>query len=193
MTRVAEVAWLGLFVGVGFAAIIGYLTTDLVGVRPGLGAALMTGLTTGMVATLGFALITPQEDAPLADPRRLVRDDLAAALATVVVLGLVFGLAIGMSIGVLAGPVAGLASGLRIFRDATLTLGIPFSLYAVCGGGRRYLVFLCCIRGRLPWRVGVFLHWAYGAGLLRIGGVAYQFRHRELQDWLADHPHPRAR
>ncbi|MEU1577418.1 hypothetical protein ABZ519_41005 [Streptomyces collinus] len=42
----------------------------------------------------------------------------------------------------------------------------------------------------MPWRLGAFLHWAYEAGLLRISGVVYQFRHRELQDWLTDHPTP---
>ncbi|NBE94510.1 MULTISPECIES: hypothetical protein [unclassified Nonomuraea] len=30
--------------------------------------------------------------------------------------------------------------------------------------------------------------WWFGAGLLRISGTAYQFRHRELQDYLAAHP-----
>lgn len=58
------------------------------------------------------------------------------------------------------------------------------------GAGRRYLVFLLCIRGRLPWHLGTFLNWAYEAGLLRLSAVAYQFRHRELQDWLTAHPTP---
>ncbi|MEU0932452.1 NACHT domain-containing protein [Embleya sp. NPDC005971] len=39
-------------------------------------------------------------------------------------------------------------------------------------------------------RLGAFLHWSYGAGLLRISGIAYQFRHRELQNWLASRPNP---
>lgn len=34
--------------------------------------------------------------------------------------------------------------------------------------------------------VGRFLEWAYDAGLLRVSGPAYQFRHRELQLWLSD-------
>lgn len=188
--RVVEVAWAGLVVGLWFVLMIGYFVVDAAGVGIELGAALAAGLMSGIAATLGFGLITPQEDPLSADPRRLVRDDLAAALVTVVVLAMVVGLGIGIPIGILDEPGAGLASALTVCKHLTLTLGIPFGLYLVCGGGRRYLVFLCCIRGRLPWRVGAFLHWAYGAGLLRIGGVAYQFRHRELQDWLADHPHP---
>jgi hypothetical protein len=43
----------------------------------------------------------------------------------------------------------------------------------------------------LPWRLRRFLHWCYAdAGLLRVAGAAYQFRHRELQDYLAQHPAP---
>ncbi len=56
------------------------------------------------------------------------------------------------------------------------------------GGGRRYLVFLLCARGRIPLRLGRFLDWAYHGGLLRVSGIAYQFRHRELQQWLTDNP-----
>lgn len=54
------------------------------------------------------------------------------------------------------------------------------------GAWRRYLATLLCTRGRLPWRLGRVLAWAADAGLLRVAGNAYQFRHRELQDHLAD-------
>ncbi|MFW6695834.1 NACHT domain-containing protein, partial [Streptomyces sp. MAR4 CNX-425] len=56
----------------------------------------------------------------------------------------------------------------------------------------RYAVFVCCAaaRGRLPLRLGAFLARAYDAGLLRLSGSAYQFRHREFQRWLAAHPDP---
>jgi hypothetical protein len=42
----------------------------------------------------------------------------------------------------------------------------------------------------LPFRTGSFLNWAYKAGLLRLSGSAYQFRHRELQQWLTTHSSP---
>ncbi|MFI9583484.1 hypothetical protein ACIHCQ_16925 [Streptomyces sp. NPDC052236] len=88
------------------------------------------------------------------------------------------GLAFGLALGFVSGHAFGLA------------VGLAFGLYLLAGAVRRYVVFLCCFRGRLPRRLGAFLHWAYGAGLLRISGLAYQFRHRELQDWLATNPHP---
>ncbi|BFO18203.1 NACHT domain-containing protein [Streptomyces sp. KM77-8] len=53
------------------------------------------------------------------------------------------------------------------------------------GGGRRHLVFLLCLQGQLPRRIGRFLKWSHQVGLLRTSGGAYQFRHREFQQWLA--------
>lgn len=35
-----------------------------------------------------------------------------------------------------------------------------------------------------------FLDWCVTAGLLRTSGIAYQFRHREFQEWLVRHPQP---
>lgn len=42
--------------------------------------------------------------------------------------------------------------------------------------------------GRVPPRPGAFLAWAYHAGLLRVVGGEYEFRHRELREWLARNP-----
>ncbi|MCT6775200.1 hypothetical protein LXH09_00885 [Streptomyces sp. CS7] len=49
---------------------------------------------------------------------------------------------------------------------------------------RRYLHALLLLQPLVPFRLGRFLKWAYGAGLLRTEGPAYQFRHRELYEWL---------
>ncbi|MET8290088.1 hypothetical protein ABZV80_33455 [Streptomyces sp. NPDC005132] len=136
----------------------------------GLGAGLMPGLMPGLMEFL--------EDASPTDPRHPVRDDLAFGLSIVFVIGLAGGLGLGLSGGLSFGFGVGLAGGLA------------FGLYWLAEAGRRYLVFLCCVRGRLPWRLGTLLNWAYEKGLLRISGVAYQFRHRELQDWITAHPTP---
>lgn len=42
------------------------------------------------------------------------------------------------------------------------------------------------VRGILPLRLPAFLAWAHRAGLLRITGKAYQFRHIELQRRLVE-------
>ncbi|GHC46322.1 hypothetical protein [Streptomyces flavofungini] len=44
------------------------------------------------------------------------------------------------------------------------------------------------VLGRVPPRPGAFLAWAYHAGLLRVVGGEYEFRHRELREWLARNP-----
>lgn len=67
-------------------------------------------------------------------------------------------------------------------------LGLLYGFVFVSATGRRYLSFLLCMTGRLPWRLGRFLAWCQRQGLLRMAGGAYQFRHRELQQWLAQVP-----
>jgi hypothetical protein len=50
------------------------------------------------------------------------------------------------------------------------------------------------LHGLLPLRLGRFLVWAHGAGLVRVAGIAYQFRHAEFQHWLAaEAARPRSR
>ncbi|WP_030685003.1 NACHT domain-containing protein [Streptomyces sp. NRRL B-1347] len=52
-----------------------------------------------------------------------------------------------------------------------------------------YAMWLCaaCL-GRIPPRTDAFTTWAYHAGLLRIVGGGYQFRHGELHAWLVRNP-----
>ncbi len=65
-----------------------------------------------------------------------------------------------------------------------------FALGAFRSGrvSRRYIAMLICCRGKLPWRLGRFMDWANKAGLLKLTGTAYQFRHQELVTALSsDH------
>ncbi|MFF4160672.1 NACHT domain-containing protein [Streptomyces sp. NPDC001678] len=114
-----------------------------------------------------------------ARPGDLVFGDLAARS----VQGVAYGLMLGIPFGTMFGAPVGLSMGL---------LG---ALALSGGAGRRYLAFLLCARWEkiLPSRPGVFLDWACEAGLMRLSGPAYQFRHQELQHWLAAHPEPAGR
>jgi hypothetical protein len=54
----------------------------------------------------------------------------------------------------------------------------------------RYFVStrLMARRRELPPRPAEFIDWAYEAGLMRMAGILAQFRHREIQEALADQP-----
>ncbi|MFD5635768.1 NACHT domain-containing protein [Streptomyces sp. NPDC127077] len=69
-------------------------------------------------------------------------------------------------------------------------LVIALTLWTFSRSSCRYLLALLLAAGYLPFRLARFLHWAHGAGLLRVSGPAYQFRHREFQEWLIRHPEP---
>ncbi|MER5227773.1 hypothetical protein [Streptomyces flaveus] len=172
--------------GTGSSAGVALMTAVLVVVAeqlpslvgaPGL---LVLGAVAGVALLFGTRLLEGATSAPVittdhdaSDPRNLLRGDFLSGLLAAVV----FALAIGISAGATGESWFALALGLISLLAAIL----------VANAWTRYVVLLLCTRGRLPWRLGAFLNWAYGAGLLRISGNAYQFRHRELQDWLARH------
>ena len=76
--------------------------------------------------------------------------------------GLVLGLSAGLVLAILIAPLAAGASG----RYAVASLLFGFT-------------------GIFPRRPARFLEWARDSGLLRVTGVAYQFRHDTYQQWLA--------
>jgi hypothetical protein len=68
-----------------------------------------------------------------------------------------------------------------------LLLALLFaSLSAVASGRYAIASLLFGFTGRFPRRPAVFLEWARNAGLLRVTGIAYQFRHDTYQQWLTE-------
>ncbi|WP_306971820.1 NACHT domain-containing protein [Streptomyces canus] len=113
------------------------------------------------------------------DPRVLVRINLTS--------GLVAGLGTGFMFVLWATEFATGNAPTTLWIVVTITLAMAAGL--VGNAGMRYIALLLCTRlgpRALPWRLARFLQWATNAGLLRGAGIAHQFRHRELQDWLAD-------
>lgn len=178
--------------------VIGLVAGLVYGLVVGLGVGLVsewgTGVTVGLVfgpmlaLTAGFVVALDGGENAAVDPGGVVRGDSA--------FGAMFGLAVGLASGLAAGLGTGLESGVAAGFGTGLGAGLAFGgasglwaglLYA--GATVRYLALLACTRRGsvvLPWTLRRFLSWAEQAGLLRIAGNAYQFRHRELQDWLAD-------
>ncbi|MFB6980319.1 hypothetical protein [Streptomyces scopuliridis] len=126
--------------------------------------ALKVALTVGLGTALGTGLLA-WHDGFLADNE------------------LVYGLASGLE--------HGLTTALEIWR---LALGVALTWGFVSGEATLWSVALLLWTRRgtgrwLPWRLGRFLDWCSEAGLVRKAGLAYQFRHRELQDYLAHQEH----
>ncbi|MCT9110033.1 NACHT domain-containing protein [Streptomyces mirabilis] len=149
-------------------------------------AALAAGTVVSWVAGLGagfrFSMAVGLRGAPTTavSPPIALRDDTVYGLIYAVSTGLFGGLAVGGTVALLLDP----STGLVIGAATAVASGQASGLSAA----RRYLVFLLCSRRRLPFRLGRFLDWACSAGLMRYSGPAYQFRHAELQHWLAAHP-----
>lgn len=96
-----------------------------------------------------------------------------------------------LGLGLVFGLVSGLVGGLGLVSELVgeLVSGLVLGLMGVLTG-TRYVAFLLCTRRPftthpLPWRLGHFLNWCYH--LIRQAGISYQFRHRELQHYLARH------
>ncbi|MEU6139211.1 NACHT domain-containing protein [Streptomyces sp. NPDC047081] len=75
--------------------------------------------------------------------------------------------------------------------DASLAFAFTMAFLALGVGCEwaEYALFLLTTP-ELPMRLARFLDWSVSAGLLRTSGIAYQFRHREFQEWLARNPLP---
>jgi hypothetical protein len=157
----------GIVFGVGSGAVLGFATWLARG-PGGFSDGFALGLAGGLIIVVCDGLDSDLVEA--AGPRDVIHANLAFGLMVGLTTGLALGLAWGDTAGIIGGSAVGLMSG--------LTLG--------SAAAARYLVAVthqACHR-RLPWRLGAFLDWANAAGLTRTSGIAYQFRHAELQQWL---------
>jgi hypothetical protein len=166
--------YLGGFAGGALGGTVGGLGGQI---APTLGYGVFCGLAMGLYASVDGP------PSPAARPGDVLRDDFLWTLAV----GLLFGAASGIAFGLTDGPTAGTVAALVVGVWSTVGL-------AASGArtGRRYLAFVLCSRlyVKTPVRLRTFLDWATSAGILRKSGPAYQFRHRELQQWVTHHPAP---
>ncbi|MGC0334313.1 hypothetical protein RKD23_007303 [Streptomyces sp. SAI-170] len=180
----------GLVVNPVLATVVGIATGLALGAAlaaaghtsAGLVAGTVVSWVSGLGAGFRFSMAAGLRGAPTTavSPPVALRDDTVYGLVYAVSTGLFGGLAVGSTVALLLDP----ATGLVIGTATAIASGQASGLSAA----RRYLVFLLCSRRRLPFRLGHFLDWSCSAGLMRYSGPAYQFRHAELQHWLAAHP-----
>ncbi|MBV9448628.1 MAG: NACHT domain-containing protein [Streptosporangiaceae bacterium] len=183
-------AWLGLGLAIGLVEglVAGYVTNGRIGLAFGLNTGLAISLIAGFAAGLTAALNA--HAAAAATPYGPLRQDLAFGAICGVGLGLA-GTAGDWTISWLTKPPslpAETAPGfwLTIGLVYWLSIGLGFGLTVWSRAWVRYILAsgVFAVRRQLPLSLAGFLTWAYGAGLLRASGTAFQFRHRELQDRL---------
>lgn len=172
----------GVMLGLPMGLLMGFFE----GPWQGLIVFLFVGLLGGLQAGLLSGMITTPDS--VSRPGDVLRADARCGIMTGVVSASGIGTLGVLTEGLSAGIVVGCASGL-LFGLVGGTNGLS-ERPTGAAASRRYLVFLLCARHEpgLPFRLNAFLTWAYEANLLRLAGSAYQFRHREIQRWLAANP-----
>lgn len=139
----------------------------------------------GLAGALAYGLLGGFQRAQYspASPEEGLKSAIGTNITIALTIEITFGISVALAFGIEYVPV--------IELSYALSTGLAFSL-AIQPQGWRYLALLVCTRRWtrqwLPWRLGRFLKWSYEVGLLRIAGFGYQFRHRELQDYLAARP-----
>ncbi|MFI6421328.1 NACHT domain-containing protein [Streptomyces sp. NPDC050842] len=143
----------------------------------GLGLPHLALAAAGFLGTLGCMIALHDSDLTAFGPSGWTRMGVATALAVV-------------STGLILPGSAWLEPELRV----SVLLLVPATFWlmhmVIAGPWHLYYCALLVHRPRLPLRLARFLDWSVSAGLMRTSGVAYQFRHREFQEWLVRHPEP---
>jgi len=194
--RSIDPGWLTVTAAVG--AVLGPMVTQLawtdrtepvsIGAGGGLLAGVLVGLTTGRRRREANVART-------ATPGGAAERDLAAFRAFALSGSVGGGVTIGLAMGLAAsqnGSVSGIIVGVTTAVAAGLFIGVV--LASLRAASAWFVLSRACLAagGRLPWRLLPFLADARNRGVLRQVGAAYQFRHIELRDWLAERRLPAA-
>jgi hypothetical protein len=191
----------GLVVALVTAAVVGPLCA--IGIKPtfGMAPAVATGITASIALGLGASLFG-HRPAPLisagaagltflvsawvftgvfqnadsmkaVSPESLLRGDRDGSLIVALTAGLAFAVVFGLALGPLVGLLA--------FAGLMVTAAFTVSMWGAFTFTRVWLA----LRHKMPLNIIEFLREADSRGVLRREGGAFQFRHDELQDWLA--------
>jgi hypothetical protein len=155
----------------------------------GLQAALAEGLLIGLAGGLVFGFVNvvvtalgDSDEPHSGSPWRSLTTDRAVTLVRTSIVALVLA-HLGGFLNVLSNrpvmPRSGIVLG---FLSAAVLLSL-----SAWGSWLLFARLWFPLTGRLPWRPKRFLEDAYDRGVLRQAGAAFQFRHAQLRDHLAEH------
>lgn len=144
----------------------------------GLAVSLAVSLAVGLTVGLTFGHIPGSTEIPVQQqcPRETLHTELSAVLEIGLAVGLSFGLAFGLSGSLRVGLAFGLAFG--------ATVGLTLGLIGSASASYWATALVGWWRHGLPLRYVRFAEAMREAGIFRVAGSAYQFRHRELQAHL---------
>ncbi|GAA4100900.1 NACHT domain-containing protein [Actinomadura miaoliensis] len=171
-------------------AALDYLSGDAL--TDGAAAAVTVTITSGIATGLLRWIETPAAIEQAVTPIRSWRADRALSIARALITGLAVGVAIGCAAGYSIGRAEGLDMGLVAAVLVAVPLGSLTGLAAMLtfGGHHAWTAYTVATvalsrSDRLPRRLMPFLDDMHRLGLLRAVGPIYQFRHAQLQNYLA--------
>jgi hypothetical protein len=140
------------------------------------------GITVTALVSVAFGLRSPDELSAV-EPRAMLANDRTVLLGIVTLVGLAAGVRSGVQYNVERGLIDGLQMVVLIglLVSAGMRLGAGWLTF---GTARLAL----CLRRGFPWRLLGLLEDAHRLGVLPRSGPFYQFRHAELQRYLANYP-----
>lgn len=179
-TRWPHAVATGALAGLAVGMMTGLMSTAWSGHAVGIKAGLAFGLAGGLVAGFWDGLSTTSDDrlALGQDAHRIIRDDAAFAVGVGIVLWISFTIALGAVLGVVDALKTALPLGIPSVLMIMASFGIASGRYASA-------TTIFAFTRQFPSRPADFFEWARSAGLLRVNGPAYQFRHGTYQHWLA--------
>jgi hypothetical protein len=171
---------LGLIAGSGGGLLAGLVYGLRVGLAFGVGGGAVIALVGGLAAPPATVKAEATPESVLVRDRRTF---LAVALAA----GLTLGVSVGITTSAEGGVVHGVEAGLAFGIGVGLAAGSVRAVWGTFTIARCWLAVHRC----LPLRLNSFLNDAHERrGVLRQAGAFYQFRHEELQRYLANQPWP---
>jgi hypothetical protein len=138
-----------------------------------LGAVAAIGVFALLVSVLGFRTEVTKD---ATSPQAPIRRDLTASL--------IFGVGMGTMMGVNSAGLMGAQLGLQFAVGYFLAMTVGFA------SGRYMVATWLGGSAGLPIRLSAHLRWATHAGILRASGISYQFRHREIMNYLRESSDP---
>jgi hypothetical protein len=188
----------GAVCGLAIGTAVGLITGREEGAPTGLIAGIAVGLLSAVPCSLTATFQQNTSELKASSPQDALRHDYRTFLKTASSAGIA-----AMVAGLLGGGLVSVAAvhahphlrtivsdGLGIGLAAGVIIGLGFGLYHAAFGSFIITRLWLAYKRLLPWQLMSFLDDAHRErGILRQSGTVYQFRHIELQRWLAEQHH----